>query len=116
MIYQRPKNDQFFPYYNPGWMNHLNVSWSTGPNVSVHNSQPGVLSRNNSQPISYISNSFQRPAFQDAPNAPRHLLSTAQAQPPPSYIDINKIERKINNIMEMMINTNMKKMMIMMIE
>jgi len=35
MAYQRPKNDPFSPYFNPGWKNHPNFSWSNGPNLWV---------------------------------------------------------------------------------
>jgi len=78
MAFQRTKNDPFSPYYNPGWKNHLNFSWSNGPNAAIPNSQP----------ISHPSNSFQRPAFPGAPNAPKPPTPVAQAQAPPGYIDI----------------------------
>jgi len=71
MAYHRPKNDQFSPYFNPGWKNHPNFSWSNGPNTVNPNSQAGMFPSNNSQPISHPSNSYQRPPFQGNPNAPR---------------------------------------------
>ena len=40
MAFQRPKNDPFSPFYNPGWRNHPNFSWSNGLNAVVPNSQP----------------------------------------------------------------------------
>jgi len=42
-------------------------------------------------------------------NALGRLPYAAQFQPPPSYTDINNIERRINNNMERMINANMEK-------
>jgi len=48
MAFQRPKNDPFFPYYNPGWINHHNFSWNSRPNVVCPNSQPGMFPENNS--------------------------------------------------------------------
>jgi len=74
----------------------------------ILNSQPGMFPRNNSQPISLPSHSFQRPAFACVPNAPRPPLPTAQVQPPPGYIDIDKLERRINNNVERMINANIE--------
>ena len=90
MMFQRPKNYPFWPYYNPGWRNHPNFSWNSGPNATVSNSQPGMFPRNNSQPISYPSNSFQRSTFSGVPNAPRPPPPIAQVQPPPGYTDIEK--------------------------
>ena len=54
MTFQRPKNDPFSPYCNPGWRNHPNFSWSNGSNVAIPSSQP----------IFHPPNSFQRLAFQ----------------------------------------------------
>ena len=60
----------------------------------VPNSQPRMFPENNSQPISHPSNSFQRPAFLGAPNAPRPLPPIAQVQPPLSYTGIDKLEEE----------------------
>ena len=80
-------------------------------------SQSGVFPSNNSQSISYPSNSYQRPTFQGLPNAPRPPPPPiAQVQPPLSYTDIDKIERRLNNNMERIVNANMKKMMRIMTE
>ena len=57
MAFQRPKNDPFSPFYNPGWRNHPNFSWSNGPNAVVPNSQPAVFPGYKSHPISHLSNS-----------------------------------------------------------
>jgi len=48
MTYQRAKNDLFSLYYNLGWRNLPNVSWSIGPNAAVPNSHLGVFPQNNS--------------------------------------------------------------------
>jgi len=40
MAIQRPKNNPFSPYYNPGWRNDPNFSWSNGPNAAIPGSQP----------------------------------------------------------------------------
>jgi len=109
MAYQRPKSDPHSPFFNPGWRNHPNFSWSSGPNAGGPTSQPGMFPSNNSQHISHSSNSFQRPAFQGLPNAPRPPPPVAQIQPPPGYTDIDKIERRLNNNMERMVNANMEK-------
>jgi len=106
MTFQRPKNDPFSPYYNPGWRNHPNLSWSNGQNAVIPNSQP----------ISHPPNSFQRLALSGVPNAPRPLPPVAQAQPPPGYTDIDRMERRINGNVERMISANMEKMMRMMNE
>ena len=111
MAFQRPKNDPFSPYYNPRWRNHPNFLWNSGSNAMVPNSQPRMFPVKNSQPISHPSNSFQRPAFSIVPNAPRPLPPIAQVQPPPSYTNIDKLERRINNNVERMINANMERMM-----
>ena len=50
MVTQRPKNDPYSPYFNPRWRNHPSMSWASGPNVVVHNSQPGMIHGNNFQP------------------------------------------------------------------
>jgi len=50
------------------------------------------------------------------PNAPRHPPPVAQVQPPPGYIDIDKIEGRINDDSKRMINANIERMMRMMIE
>ena len=71
---------------------------------------------NNSHFISHPSKSFQRLAFPDVPNVPRPSPPIAQVQPSPSCIDIDKIERTINNNVERMINANMGRMMRMMTE
>ena len=71
---------------------------------------------NNSQPISHPSNPFQRPTFLDVPNVPRPPPPILQVQPPPSYTDIDKLERKINNNVQRMINANMERMTRMMTE
>jgi len=100
MAYQRPKNDPYSPFFHPGWRNHSKFSWSSGPNAVGPTSQPRVFPSNNSQPISHLSNSFQRPCFQGLPNAPRPPPPpppVAQIQPPPSYTDIDKIKRRLNN-------------------
>jgi len=60
-----------------------------------------VFLENNSPPISYPPNFFQRPAFDSVPNA--HIQS------PPGYTNIDKIEKRINNNMEEMISANVKK-------
>jgi len=39
-----------------------------------------------------------------------------QVQPPPGYTDIDKLEKRINNNVERIINANMERMMRMMIE
>ena len=57
---------------------------------------------NNSQLISHPSNSCQRPHFQGIPNAPRPLPPITQVQPPPGHIDIDQIERRLNNMEKMM--------------
>jgi len=75
-----------------------------------------MFPENNSQSISHPSNSFQRPAFSGVPNAPRPPPLIAQVQPPPGYINIDKLERGINNNVERMINANMERMMRMMTE
>jgi len=106
MAFQRPKNDLFFPYYNPRWRNHPNFSWSNGLNVAIPNSQP----------ISYPPNSFQRPDFLGVPNAPRPPPPIAQAQAPPGYTDIDRTEMRINSNVERMISANMEKIMRMMTE
>jgi len=49
-------------------------------------------------------------------NAPRPPPSIVQVQPPPSYINVDKLERRINNNVERMINANMERMMRMMTE
>jgi len=77
----------------------------------VPNSQPGMFLGNNSQPISYPSHSFQRPAFSGVPNALRAPPPIAQVQPPPGYTDIDKLEGRINKNVERMINANMERMM-----
>jgi len=109
IAYQRPKNDPFFPYFNPTWRNHRNFSWSNGPNVVGPNSQAGMFPSNNSQPISHPSNSYQRLPFLGITNAPRPPAPVAHVQPPPGYIDIDKIQRRLNNNMERMMNANMEK-------
>jgi len=106
VTFQRPKNDPFSPYYNPGWRNHPNFSWGNGLNVAIPNSQP----------ISHSHNSFQRLVFPSVPNAPRPLPSVAQAQPPSRYTDMDRMERRINSNVERMISANMEKMMRMMTE
>jgi len=111
MAFQMPKIDPFSPYYNPGWRNHPNFSWNSGPNAMVPNSQHRMFPGNNSQPISHPSNSFQRPAFSGVPNAPRPPPPIAQVQPPPDYTDIDKLEMRINKNVERMINANMEIMM-----
>jgi len=111
IAFQRPNNDNFFTYYKTWWRNYPNFSWSNRSNAAVPNSQPGMLPRNNSQPISHSSGSFQRPAFSGVPNAPRPPPPEAQVQPLHGYTDIDKIERKINSNMERMINAHMKRMM-----
>jgi len=65
MAYQIPKNNPFSPHFNLGWRNHPNflrvvdqILWA------------GV-SFKQLQPISHPFNSYQRPAFQGVPNAPR---------------------------------------------
>jgi len=35
MVFQRHKNDPFFPYYNLKRRNHPNFSWSNGPNDAI---------------------------------------------------------------------------------
>jgi len=50
------------------------------------------------------------------PNAPSPPPPIAQVQLSPSYTDINKIERRINNNVERMINANMEKIIRMMTE
>jgi len=50
------------------------------------------------------------------PNAPRPPPFIAQVQPPPGYTDIDKLERRISNNAERMINANMERMMRMMTE
>jgi len=75
-----------------------------------------VFPENNSHPISHLSNSFQKPTLSGVPNAPRPPPPIALIQPAPGYIDINKLERTINNNGERMINGNMKRMMRMMTE
>ena len=82
----------------------------------VPNPQPWMFPGNNSQPISHPSHSFQRSTFSGVPNAPRPPPPIAQVQPPPSYTDIDKLERRINNNMESMINANMERMMRIMTE
>ena len=82
----------------------------------VHNSQPGMFTGNNSQPISHPLHSFQRPAFAGMPNALRPSPPIAQVQPSPGYTDIDKLKMRINNNMERMINANMERMMRMMTE
>jgi len=67
------------------------------------------FSSNNSQPISHPSNSYQRLPFQGIPNAPKPPPPATQVQPLPSYTDIDKIERRLNNNMERMMNANMEK-------
>jgi len=52
----------------------------------------------------------------DVPNAPRPPPSMTQVQFPPRYTDIDKLERRINNNVEIMINSNMDRMMRMMTE
>jgi len=106
MAFQRPKNDPFSPYYNPGWRNHHNFSWSNRPNAAIPNSQP----------ISHPPNSFQRPAFSGVPNTPRPLPPVAQAQPPPGYTDIDIMERRINSNVERMISANIEKIVRMITE
>jgi len=106
MALQRPKNNPFFPYYNLGRRNHPKFSWSNGSKALIHNSQP----------ISHLPNSFQRPAFLGVPNAPRPPPPVTQAQPLPGYTDIDRMERRINSNVERMISANMKKMMQMMTE
>jgi len=49
-------------------------------------------------------------------NAPRPPPPVAQAQRPPGYTDIDRIERRINSNVEGMISANMEKMMRMMTE
>ena len=75
-----------------------------------------MFPENNSQPISHPSNSFQRLAFFGVHNTLRPLFPVAQVQPLPGYIDINKIERRINSNVERMISANMEKMIRMMTE
>jgi len=106
MAFQRPKNGPFSPFYNPGWRNHPNFSWSNGPNAVVPNSQP----------VSHPSSSFQRPVFPGVPNAPRPPPPVSHVQPPPGYSDFDKMERRINNNVERMINANMERMIRMMTE
>jgi len=48
MAFQRPQNDLFSPYYNPGWRNYHNLSWNSGPKAMAPNSQPGMFPGNNS--------------------------------------------------------------------
>jgi len=50
------------------------------------------------------------------PNAPRPPPPVAQVQPPLGYTDIDKLERRINNNVEGMINVNMERMMRMITE
>ena len=50
------------------------------------------------------------------PNATRPPPPVAQAQPPPGYADIDRMERRINSNVERMISANMEKMMRMMTE
>jgi len=114
MAFQRPKNEDFSPCYNPRWRNHPNFTWNNGLNATVPNSQSGVFPENNSQPISHPSNSFQILAFSGVPNAPKPLPPIAQVQPPLGYTDIDKLERRINNNVERMINANIERMMRMM--
>ena len=45
------------------------------------------------------------------PNAPRSPPPIAQVQPPPGYTDIDKLERRINNNVEVLTNANMEIMM-----
>ena len=119
MVTQRPKNDPYSPYFNPRWRNHPSMSWDSGPNVVVHNSQPGTFYGNNFQPSAQPPQSFPRPIFSGAPNAPRPPLPVAQMQPPPSYTELDKFEWRINNNIERMINANnahMERMMRMITE
>ena len=109
MAYQRPQNDSFSLYFNLGWRNYPNFSGSYGPNVVGSNSQVGMFPLNNALFISHPSNSYQRPPFQGIPNAPRPPPPAAQIQPPPSYINIDKIKRRLNNNMERMMNNNREK-------
>ena len=48
------------------------------------------------------------------PNAPRPPPPVAQVQPPLGYTDIDKFERRNNNNVERMINTDMERVMRMM--
>jgi len=48
-------------------------------------------------------------SFQDIPNAPKPPSLVAQVQPSRGYTDIEKIERRLDNNMERMINANMEK-------
>jgi len=75
-----------------------------------------MFPENNSQPISHPSNFFQRPAFSGVLNKTRPPPPIAQVQLSPSYTDIDKLERRINNNVERMINTNIETMMRMMVE
>jgi len=50
------------------------------------------------------------------PNARGPPPPAAQSRPPPSYPNIDKIEKRINNNVERMINANMERMMRMMTE
>ena len=112
MVTQRPKNDPYSPYFNPGWRNHPNMSWASGPNAV---SQPGMIHGNNIQPSTQSPQSFPRPTFSGVSNAPRPPPPVAQGQPPPGYTEL---DRKINNV-ERMINANnanMEKMMRIMTE
>jgi len=55
-----------------------------------------------------------RLAFLGVPNAPTLPPLVVQVRPPPSYTDIDKLERRINNNVERMINANIERMMRMM--
>ena len=54
--------------------------------------------------------------FPGVPNTPRPPPPVAQAQPPASYTDIDRMKRRINSNVERMISANMEKMMRMMTE
>jgi len=106
MAFQKPKNDPFSPYYNPGWRNHPNFSWSNRPNAAIPNSQP----------ISHPPNSFHWPIVSGVPNASRPPPPIAQALSSPDYTDIDRMKRRINSNVERMVSANMKKMMRMITE
>jgi len=78
--FQRPENNPFSPYYDPGRRNDP-IFYGVMDHAVVPNSQA----------IFHPSNSFQRSVFLGVPNAHKPLPHVAQAQPPPSYTDIDRI-------------------------